>query len=252
MRRKKRPRLIIDGCYVISLNGKAIRYVLKRSVIARNIRFEIRQGEGLSIVIPRAYPAERLPLIIGKKQKWILSRLSRLEEHMATQSTGEKRTGDIIPFIGRSLKLSLTAGNTESTTIMLQGENLFVTFHPETERIDSLIRSWYRTQAEHYIRARVQELSTICGVSCKKVTIRSQRTRWGSCSQKGNLSLNWKVIIAPPEVIDYVILHELLHMKEMNHSKRFWKLVNNYCPTWRDHRKWLRSASIRLAEDLPF
>ncbi len=252
MRQKKKPRLTIEGYYTIGLNGKIVHYTLKRSRIARNIRFEIKQGEGLSIVLPRGYPVEQLPRIMEEKRNWILSRLSRFEENSASRSYKEKTDGNIIPFMGRSLKLSLAAADMESNVIALVGDSLSVTFNFRKENIDNLIKGWYRTQAENYIGERVPELSALCGVSCKKVTIRSQRTRWGSCSQKGNLSLNWKLIIAPPEVIDYVILHELLHIKEMNHSKRFWKLVDKYCPAWRDHRKWLRKASIRLADELPF
>jgi len=251
VRRKKRPRLTIEGYHTIGLNGKSIRFALKRSGIARNILFEIRPEDGLSIVVPRGYPVEKLPRIIEEKQKWILSRLSRYEEHLASQPYREKMNGDNIPFMGHNLKLCLTAANTENNIVTLQGQSLFVTFI-EKESIDNLIKSWYRAQAVRYIGERVAELSARCDVSCKKVTIRNQRTRWGSCSQKGNLSLNWKLIIAPPDVIDYVILHELLHIKEMNHSKRFWKLVDKYCPSWRDHRKWLRKASIRLADELPF
>lgn len=250
--RKRRPQLTTEGRYIISLNGRKICYILKRSRIARNIRFEIKPEEGLSIIVPRLYPVERLPSVIEAKQKWILSKLSRYEEYPVSRHGREKVNGDIIPFLGRTLKLFINTDDTGGNTIAMEQDRLFIICRPKIDSVNAILKEWYRTQAEHIIGKRVPELSERCGVSYRKVTIRSQKTRWGSCSQKGNLSLNWKLVTAPPEVIDYVIVHELLHMIEMNHSRRFWKLVDKCCPAWRDHKKWLRKTSIRLAEELPF
>jgi predicted metal-dependent hydrolase len=250
--RRRRARLTTIGRYVISLNGRKIRYTLKRSRVSRNIRFEIKPEEGLSIIVPRLYPIEQLPPVIEAKQKWIVSKISRYEEYHASRPQREKMNGDVIPFMGRKLKLSITTGTTAGNLIALKQNSLLLTSSLEINSVNTILKDWYRTQAEHYISKRVPELSERCGISYRKVTVRSQKTRWGSCSQKGNLSLNWKLIIAPPEVIDYVITHELLHMIEMNHSRRFWKLVDEYCPAWRDHKKWLRKTSLRLAEELPF
>ena len=85
------------------------------------------------------------------------------------------------------------------------------------------------------------------GVNYRALRIRSARTRWGSCSPRGTLSFNWKLVMAPPVVIEYVVVHELCHLKELNHSPSFWKLVETHCPGWRAQRKWLRANEIALA-----
>lgn len=104
----------------------------------------------------------------------------------------------------------------------------------------------YRQAAKEYIPKRVAFFANELGVTYGTVTIRDQKTRWGSCSSKGNLSFNWRLILAPPKVLDYVVVHELCHRKEMNHSSRFWTLVESIMPDYRDHRKWLKENGGKL------
>lgn len=104
----------------------------------------------------------------------------------------------------------------------------------------------YRQAAKEYIPKRVALFANELGVTYGTVTIRDQKTRWGSCSSKGNLSFNWRLILAPPKVLDYVVVHELCHRKEMNHSSRFWTLVESIMPDYRDHRKWLKENGGKL------
>src|SRR5262249_51456530 len=96
-----------------------------------------------------------------------------------------------------------------------------------------------RTLAASEFPARVAALAARHGCTVRKVTIRNQRSRWGSCSRRGSISLNWRLVQAPPEVLDYVIIHELMHLREMNHSARFWALVEAACPDFRASERWL-------------
>ena len=112
--------------------------------------------------------------------------------------------------------------------------------------LELALERWYRTEAAKLINERADKLSSNMGVSYKRIGIRGQKTRWGSCSRKKNLSFNWKLIMAPEPVLDYVIIHELTHLKEMNHSKRFWKLVASYCPGWQDCKNWLKQHETDL------
>ena len=94
-----------------------------------------------------------------------------------------------------------------------------------------------------YIPGRVAHFAPLVGVTYGRITIRNQRTRWGSCSSKGNLNFNWKLMRMPPEALDYVVVHELAHRKEMNHSERFWAIVEKELPDYRERRKMLRNPS---------
>ena len=103
-----------------------------------------------------------------------------------------------------------------------------------------LLQKWLTKQAEAAILRQVQTRAVQMGVHPASISIRSQRTRWGSCSTRGTLSFNWRLIMAPPEVLDYVVVHELAHMKQKNHSKAFWAVVGQYCPHYLKYRLWLK------------
>lgn len=95
-------------------------------------------------------------------------------------------------------------------------------------------------KARLVICGRVEHYTRVIGVRCKKICIKDQRTLWGSCSGKGTLSFNWRLILTPPGVVDYVVIHELCHLREMNHGKKFWRLVNQHCPAHKEARRWLK------------
>lgn len=117
---------------------------------------------------------------------------------------------------------------------------------PSEKRLEAI----YRDAAREYFPKRVSYFSHVLGVNYGKITIRDQKTRWGSCSSKGNLSFNWRLILAPPNVLDYVVVHELCHRKEMNHSQRFWALVESVMPEYREYRKWLKENGNKLTLSL--
>jgi predicted metal-dependent hydrolase len=112
-------------------------------------------------------------------------------------------------------------------------------------------REALRAQARPVLEARVAHFAPLAGVSWGKITIRTQRSRWGSCSAQGNLSFNALLLLTPPEVLDYVVVHELCHRKEMNHSPRFWAEVEKLVPDWKARRLWLRHSGGALMARLP-
>ena len=101
-------------------------------------------------------------------------------------------------------------------------------------------RNVYIRKAKETITKRVSYFARLMGVSYRNITIREQKTRWGSCSSEGNLNFHWKLVLMPPEVLDYVVVHELAHRKEMNHSRKFWAEVKNVLPDYEKRRKWLK------------
>ena len=116
---------------------------------------------------------------------------------------------------------------------------------PSEKRLEAI----YRKAAREYFPKRVSHYARMLGVTYGKISIRDQKTRWGSCSSEGNLSFNWRLILAPPDVLDYVVIHELCHRKEMNHSKEFWALVESLMPKYKERRKWLRENGNNLTLD---
>lgn len=230
---RKHHRLIVLGTQNISLEDKTISYTVKKSQRAKNVRLEIRPESGLTVVIPAHYRPGEIPSIIERKQQWILGKLKEVQR---LRSFGNKTKADGIPYLGREFEVCQRQGVTDSVAI--ESNRLLVSAAPGSNP-GNVLGKWFRQQAAKLILGRVVDINKQLGVRYRNVSIRNARTRWGSCSQKGNLSFNWKLIMVPGPVIDYVIIHELLHLKEMNHSRKFWSLVAAYCPDWREHRTWL-------------
>jgi len=108
------------------------------------------------------------------------------------------------------------------------------------------VENWLKAHARTHILRRVQELSGPMKVGYRSVVLKDTRSRWGSCSRIGNLNFNWRIVMAPPWIIDYLVIHELAHLREMNHSERFWRVVEGSCPDFRNHRTWLRHCGETL------
>lgn len=122
---------------------------------------------------------------------------------------------------------------------------------PELPKLTAGELDTLKKQAKLDLTARVARLAPLVGVSCERITIRAQHSRWGSCSKAGNLNFNCLLILMPPEVRDYVVIHELCHRLEMNHSPRFWAQVARMCPNYREHRLWLKDNGAALIARLP-
>lgn len=120
---------------------------------------------------------------------------------------------------------------------------------PAPSALRPLVQHWYMRKAERELPERLLALARLHGVSVGRVSVRDQRSRWGACSARGTISLNWRLILVPPFVCEYVLLHELMHRYELNHSRRFWRLVAASCPRHLEARQWLKAEGKRLWSD---
>ncbi len=159
--------------------------------------------------------------------------------------------GDTVLYLGRDMEVVTQRFNGNSESVKVERNRLVVSLKADSNRRDIVLERWYRVQAAQLMREKADKLGADMGLTYGQLSIRGQKTRWGSCSQKGNLSFNWKLIMAPEPVINYVVIHELAHLKELNHMKRFWQLVGQYCPEWRKHKKWLKDNAVELATKIP-
>jgi len=244
-----KPALL--GTYKAILNGLSVQYAVKRSSRAKHARLEVGAATGLTVVIPGSYKINDIPDLLRKKERWILDALAKyVKGHPVTEGT-EPASGNFIPYLGRRLKVVTRYDSGTVTGVKLEKNRLLVDLDSRNGRLNLVLEWWYRQQAEKLIKKRVDELCPRMGITYGRLTVREARTRWGSCSQKGNINFNWKLMMVPEPVIDYVIIHELAHLKEMNHSKDFWKLVAEHCPQWRKHRKWLKDHEAELSTIQP-
>lgn len=127
-----------------------------------------------------------------------------------------------------------------------QGKIQPVILSEQEEKQRNALEKRYRNAAKDYIPKRVEYYHQFTGGHYEKITIRDQKTRWGSCSSTGTLSFSFRLMLAPPRVLDYVVVHELCHLTHMNHSKEFWNMVENILPDYKEHRKWLKENGHTL------
>ncbi len=248
----RKTALSLVGQRAIVINGNSVTYTVKRSPRARLVRLQIRPETGLTVVIPRHFDIERLPELLLSKGRWILNKSAEYLQDKA-RPTNYPADGDTVPYLGERLTIARCDSSDGVEMAKREANRLVVNITlPGTSTLGSLLKRWYLTQAAELMTAKAETLSMQIGVRFGKLIIRGQKTRWGSCSAKGTISFNWKLAAAPEPVIDYVVIHELAHLKEMNHSGKFWGIVARYCPQWRQHKRWLRDNEADLNARLSF
>jgi predicted metal-dependent hydrolase len=226
----------------IILDGQTVNYAVKRSQRARHVRLEIHLESGLTVVVPYRYNTEGITRFLYQKRLWILR---KLEDCRKFQSNNIATVSDSISYLGQKLKIIEQRDHNQLADVSLDQNTITVNLGAD-DNLVRVLETWFRSQAEELITRKVDMFSQQIGVRFSRLTIRNARTRWGSCSRLGNLNFNWKLIKAPEPVIDYVIIHELCHLKEMNHSPSFWNLVERHCTNCYEQRSWLKQHEAEL------
>jgi predicted metal-dependent hydrolase len=158
-----------------------------------------------------------------------------------TQAGGE------IPYLGERLELSVsTERHRQRGYVARRGAELKVALPPDADLREAL-EGWYRRQARSEVALRLDAAVARAGRGYTSLQIRGQRTRWASCSTSGAMSFNWRLLLAPAEILDYVVEHEVAHLDVQDHSARFWRLLGSRSPRWRQHEAWLRRHGHALS-----
>ena len=177
---------------------------------------------------------------ITQKQKWIEKKLFELRN----QSKIILRAGETTPYLGDEYLIIATDGEEG-----FYGEAFHIRKSEDEQYVYDALKQIYIQKAKELIPQRVHKYEEIMGLCASKIGITSANTRWGSCSAKNSLNFTWKLIMADLDTIDYVVVHELAHIKEKNHSKNFWSLVGLYKPDYKDSKKKLRGLAVRIRRD---
>jgi predicted metal-dependent hydrolase len=205
-------------------------YQVRRSDRARRVRVTVDATRGVEVVLPRRAPEREAAAAIRELRPWIERRVAELEGARAAVAA----RGDTVPYLGRTLAL---LGERGRSRVARRGDVLVVPFGEA--RTPALERG-YRRAARSEIAPRLERACALAGTSYTGLTIRGQRTRWASCSRSGAMSFNWRLLLAPEAVLDYVVWHEVCHLEVHDHSPRFWRLVAARSPGYREHVRWLR------------
>jgi predicted metal-dependent hydrolase len=205
---------------------------VRRSDRARRVRVTVDAARGVEVVLPRRASDRQARDAISELTPWIERRWHELSRTRAAVAA----RGDRVPYLGGWLSL---LGEPGRTRVFRRGDVLLVPAGGPEERNEALER-WFRRAARAEIAPRLDRACAAAGTRYTGLTIRGQRTRWASCSRTGAMSFNWRLLLAPEPVLDYVVWHEVCHLEVMDHSPRFWSLLASRCPDYREQSAWLR------------
>ena len=229
-------------------------YVFKRVPRRRHVHILVNDEGMLEVRAPWRFSLQKAREVLHENAEWVLSSLDTARERLA----GRPRlvTGTHLPLLDGSLRLEVRpraqidmfeCTRPSRSHVERRGTALRVsTASLGDAELRALIERWYRREAATYLAERVEHYSPQLGVRPSRVTIRGQRSRWGSCSGKGTVSLNWRLMMVPSALADYVVVHELCHLRHMNHSPQFWAMVAGVVPDCRQRRRSLNALQGRL------
>ena len=230
----------------VSLNGKTLAYTLIRSN-RRDVLLKALPGGETRVYAPAQLPLKQADALVKERMDHLLEMHRQLENQIAENRLNHPvNPGSRICIEGRAYALNLQQGGRIS--LKIHGEGCTLTLpHPQDEdSVRAALKQALSRRALERIRQRLDEYAPGIGVPYGRVAIRDQKSRWGSCSQKRNLNFNWKLIMAPEEALTYVVIHELCHLIEFNHSARFWSLVKSRMPEYEFWKKWLKDHGKEL------
>lgn len=225
------------GTHQVAYGTTTLTFMLLYSQ-RKTLAIHIHPDRTVTVDAPTGTPIDRVYEVVRRKGGWISRKLREFETYAQPVAPPRQYvSGEAYRYLGRQIRLKVETGT--PSRVVLSREFLTVTT-PNPDDVAALVQAWYRRQAERVFAERL----TIClpraealGIPApEKLTVREMKSRWGSCSGRGRITLNLRLIQVEADLIDYVILHELCHLKELNHSKRFYVLMTRILPDWKD--KW--------------
>jgi len=229
------------------LAGRLVPYLLKGSERAKNLRIKVDMEYGLVVTAPLRFEPGSLESILREKQGWFLDKLDYFEQQRQSLIIPGKQPGRYVLYRGREYRLEVRTQKTSACAVEIVDDKMVVILGEGSGKDSAaVLEGWLKSMARLLINQRIRVVNSVLKLRFNRVAIRGQKTRWGSCSQLGNLNFNWRLVMAPLQVMDYIVAHELLHLVEPNHSKKFWALVEAVCPDYKACRDWLKKNGHRL------
>jgi predicted metal-dependent hydrolase len=211
----------------------------------KTISLVITPDAKLIVHAPFRVSGDSIQKLVREKSGWISRKITELAKKPVSSPKKFTESEEFL-FLGNRYPLCIR--KVRSCPVELR-EKLYVPAR-SAPALATLVSAWYRAEAKKFFSGRCDALAKVTGCTPKTLRLSSAQKRWGSCSTSGTVSLNWRLILAPPEIIDYVILHELIHLRHHNHSKKFWDAVGSFMPDYPGRRDWLKFHEKTLALSL--
>ncbi len=243
---------------VLELDGRELPYRLVRRRGRRQVTLQLEPRVGLSVLAPRRLPLREVDAVLEREQDWLRRRLAALRDWEAAHPPRRFVDGETLSLLGERWRLCVREERGRRRPTLRHdsrpdgpGEIILhmpagLCDEPRREAARRCLESWYRRLAKRLLAARIERWQRAVGKKPHSVSIRDNRSRWGSCSDAGRLSFNWQIVMAPPAVLDYLVVHELCHLVHGDHSPAFWRLVGGILPGYKVPRAWLRREGETL------
>ena len=218
----------------------------------KDIKVSVTLVNGVEVYTPENINKNQLNEILYKKAAWITQKLQELNEVNTVVQQKEFVSGEKLPYLGRNYRLKVLKQPVQKAGLLFK-QGRFIATVPEQwnqdkiqQTLEQQLIDWYRQHGRKKILERAGYYQNILGVEPNSMQLKTQYKRWGTCTPKGDIYINWRITMAPIRVIDYVIVHELVHLKIPEHNDRFWKLVKATLPHYEEAKEWLRVHGIEL------
>lgn len=236
------PDLIQVGPFQVQVERRSSRMVFGRRR-REGLRLSVKPDGSLKVTAPPRAPMKLVEEFVLANVAWIETQQEKARAHLSKNPPKQFVVGETFKFFGVEKKLVIEDAASVRPRVEVIDEFMVVMMpngDQDPRRIQHAIAKFYDAQARLHLPERVEHFSNEMGVKPSGLSFRRQKTRWGSCSSLGHISFNWKLVFAPENVIDYLVVHELAHLVHADHSSRFWDLVKKHDPECRAHRRWLR------------
>lgn len=236
----------------VTVQDTTITYELIR-MKRKTISLHMDETGHVLVKAPLFISAKKVDTMVAERKDWIEEQQKKIQYEY--ENRPKYVDGEEVWYLGSPYVLRVSQNGKRNTICISGNTMLFRGPATEPEERRSIIETWLRKEAKDIFAERVREYQDIIGVYPQKIYIKDQKTRWGSCSEKGNLNFNFRLVMMPIELIDYVVVHELCHLIHMNHSKEFWELVGEILPDYKARRKRLKEhgrewGMLRNAENV--
>jgi predicted metal-dependent hydrolase len=226
---------------------KELNYQIARSPKRQTLTITVERDRTVVVHVPEGMPEDEVHRVVDEKRQWILAKLRHPQKYKERVPPGkEVVNGESAPYVGRDYRIEIS--ETESGEVEFDRHFLVPSAHQAKRR--EVLRSWYIAQAKEKILPRAKQHAHELGVKFTSARIVDNRYRWGSCTVGDSVNFNWRLIKAPMFVIDYVIVHELAHLIEANHTTNFWSIVRAKTPTMEKAKAWLKEHGQILEEEV--
>lgn len=233
--------MLVPRTTSLRVAGRELAVEVRESARARRLTIKVAPGRSPEVVVPVGTRRREIESLLRRNRDWIERKTEELRLAAADDRLGLGRPG--VVWVHRwALPVDHRPGGRPVAS--LRDGALLV--RGSTEEAPAAIERWYRREAKRRLERICAGEAEALGVRPRRISVRDQRTRWGSCSPNGSLSFSWRLLLAPAEVMDYVAVHELCHLRELNHSPAFWALLDQARPGWRAQAAWLKEHGTEI------